>query len=84
MSMTDRDYSRTITTISDYTTVSPFDIGRCHARTAMKPGDGVTPKRPPPCGHSDVPSHTFGPARWIATLYVCGICGMIYPVSDCA
>ena len=36
----------------------------------MKPGDGVTPDQPPPCGHSDVPSHTFGPARWIATLYV--------------
>lgn len=36
----------------------------------MKAGDGVTPDQPPPCGHSDVPSHTCGPARWIATLYV--------------
>ena len=67
MSMTDRDYSRTITTISDYTNVSPWRT----SRTAKKPGDGVTPDQPLPCGHSDVPSHRFGPARWLATLYVC-------------
>jgi len=72
MPMTDHVCRRTIATIPDYGNMSPLTM----SRTVMKPGGGVTPKRPPPYGHSDVSSHTFGPARWIATPCVYGICGM--------